>query len=121
MSWWLLIAGVSLTSSLVQSAWSDVEYTTQAQRTTAEIQVDGRLDEAAWQAVQPISRFVQVEPNEGEAISLPTEIRILYDDEKLYFAYTCYDPEIEQLNMTEMRRDADGLNDDDHAFLLLDP
>ena len=121
MSRWLLIAGVSLFSSLVQPAWSNVGYTAQARRTTAEIRVDGQLDEAAWQAVKPISQFVQIEPNEGEAVSLPTEIRILYDDEKLYFAYTCYDPEIEQLNMTEMRRDAESLKSDDHAFLLLDP
>ena len=121
IGWWFLVVGALLASSLVQPAWSDVEHTAQAQRTTAEIRVDGRLDEPVWQAVQPISQFAQLQPNEGEAISLPTEIRILYDDEKLYFGYTCYDPDIERLTMSEMRRDANGLKSDDHGFLLLDP
>jgi hypothetical protein len=48
------------------------------------ISIDGRLDEAAWDRAAPITDFRQYEPNEGAPASLPTELRILYDDEALY-------------------------------------
>ena len=50
----------------------------------ADIHLDGRLDEDAWQIATPITDFVQAEPNEGAPPSDPMEIRILYDDTALW-------------------------------------
>lgn len=55
-----------------------------ATRLQGPLSVDGRLDEAAWQQATPISGFRQFQPDEGQAASLPTEVRILYDDGALY-------------------------------------
>jgi hypothetical protein len=51
---------------------------------TAPVAIDGRLDEKAWSAATPITAFRQYQPTEGAAATLPTEIRILFDDRALY-------------------------------------
>src|SRR5512140_711607 len=55
-----------------------------AARRSTPIVIDGRLDEAAWNAATPITALRQYQPNEGAPASLPTEIRILFDDRALY-------------------------------------
>ena len=105
----------------VKAETEPTKYRAEAYRTETKIKVDGVLDEADWQKASPITDFVQVEPNEGESITQPMEIRILYDDKNLYFGYTCYDSDISKAVINEMRRDANGLHDNDCAFLILDP
>ncbi len=63
-----------------------------AHRSTA-VTIDGRLDESAWSAATPISAFRQYQPQEGAPASLPTEIRILYDDRALYLGARLSDPQ----------------------------
>ena len=48
------------------------------------VDVDGRLDDAAWQAIPAITDFVQVEPVQGEAPRNPMEVKIAFDDDALY-------------------------------------
>jgi hypothetical protein len=55
-----------------------------AARIDGAITVDGRLDEAAWQTATPITAFLQVDPREGEPVSQPTEVRVLYSADALY-------------------------------------
>lgn len=62
-----------------------------AHRTTP-ITIDGRLDETAWAQAKPITQFRQTQPNEGAPAALPTEVRILYDDEALYVGARMSDP-----------------------------
>jgi hypothetical protein len=46
-------------------------------RISEPINIDGRLDEAAWSQAEPATDFRQQEPNEGEAASEKTEVRVL--------------------------------------------
>jgi hypothetical protein len=46
--------------------------------------IDGKLDEAAWQAAPVFSDFIQLDPNEGEPATERTEVRVLYTDAALY-------------------------------------
>ena len=48
------------------------------------IRIDGRLDEAAWRLSQPITDFVQKEPDEGAPPREVTEVRIVYDEHAVY-------------------------------------
>jgi len=105
----------------IKAETEPTKWRAEAYRTSMKMEIDGVLDEADWQKANPITDFVQVEPNEGEPITQPMEIRILYDDKNIYFGYTCYDSDISNAVINEMRRDAHGLYDNDHAFLLLDP
>lgn len=65
---------------------------TQAVARDGTISVDGVLDEAAWARAQPITELRQYQPSEGEPASLPTEIRILYDEHALYIGARMGDP-----------------------------
>jgi hypothetical protein len=56
----------------------------QAVERTGPIVLDGRLDEAVWQAAVPATDFVQIEPDEGKPATQRTEIRLAYDAEALY-------------------------------------
>jgi hypothetical protein len=61
------------------------------EKATDKINIDGNLDEASWKYAKPITELVQYEPRQGEAPSLKTEIRILFDEKNLYFSGVCYD------------------------------
>ena len=91
-----------------------------AYRTYESVEIDGDLTEADWQHAKPISQFVQIEPYEGEIGSESMEVRILYDNENIYFGFTCYDSDISKLVANEMRRDSRDLHENDNVFLLLD-
>ncbi len=55
-----------------------------AQRTSGPIRIDGHLDEEAWSKAMPARDFFQTYPNYGQAAPLPTEVRVLFDNEAIY-------------------------------------
>jgi hypothetical protein len=120
----LLLWICALFSPLIVNAQSEpMQPRTSAYRIFQNIKVDGNLDEPPWQNAQPINRLFQIQPNQGEPMTQATEVRILYDDKKLYLGFTCFDSEIEKLVANEMRRDGsgqDGLRENDHVSILLD-
>ena len=48
------------------------------------MQVDGRLDDEAWEAAEVISEFYQRSTRDVVEASERTEVRVLYDDRFLY-------------------------------------
>jgi hypothetical protein len=62
-----------------------------AVRVSASIQIDGMPDEAAWATAMPMTFFTQIDPNEGDPVSQPTEVRFLFDDAALYIGGRFYD------------------------------
>ena len=91
-----------------------------AHRTSEEIKIDGVLDEPVWQTVEPIRELYQIQPDEGKPMSQPSEVRILYDDNKLYFGFIFFEEDIDKIVANDMRRDSTGLRSNDYGFLLLD-
>jgi hypothetical protein len=55
------------------------------------IDIDGRVDEAAWGAATPITEFLQQRPDEGKPASEKTELRILYDESAVYIGARMFD------------------------------
>jgi Domain of unknown function (DUF5916)/Carbohydrate family 9 binding domain-like len=86
--------------------------TLQAARLQGEVRLDGRLDDAAWQAAQPSDAFTQSYPDPGAAPTLRTEARVLYDDENLYVAVRLHDPAPDSIAAPLARRDAGGIYSD---------
>lgn len=66
--------------------------------------IDGKLDENTWLAAERASGFWLLNA-EGKA-SIQTEVRAAYDSEYLYFAFTCEDPNPDEILMRYTRRDA---------------
>ena len=91
-----------------------------AHRISEEIKIDGILDEPIWQSVEPIRQLYQIQPDQGEPATQPSEVRMLYDDKKLYFGFIFFDSDIDKLVANDMRRDSPGLRSNDYGFLLLD-
>ena len=60
-------------------------------RLTGPIALDGRVDEAAWDAVAPLA-LVTHWPAFGDAPSERTEIRLAHDDAFIYVSCRCYAP-----------------------------
>jgi hypothetical protein len=76
-----------------------------AVRTSAAPLIDGVLRDPSWSSAQPVTDFTQSEPMEGMAPSQPTQIRILYDDDALYFGCMMYDSSPERIGRRLARRD----------------
>jgi len=88
-------------------------------RVEAVIHVDGRLDEPVWQQIEPITRFIQTQPDEGKPATERTEVRIFYTNSRLYFGFTCFDSEpgkiVARLDSHDARTNSDSVD------ILLDP
>jgi hypothetical protein len=110
----------SLQSIPVSAAQRSAEEraTARAVPTDTAIRVDGRLDEPAWRAAPAIAQFLQKDPQEGQAATERTEIRILYTKSSIYFAIRCDDSEASRILATELRRDNEFLSDDSISILL---
>ena len=84
----------------------------------AAIDMDGRLDEEAWERAIPITDFTQKEPVEGGTPSERTEIRVVYDEDALYIGAMFYD-DPEGILVFQKRRDG-FLSADDRFMWILD-
>jgi hypothetical protein len=51
--------------------------------------IDGRLDDEVWAAVPVTAAFTQKFPREGQPPSEPTAVRIGYDEDAIYLAFSC--------------------------------
>jgi len=81
--------------------------------------IDGLLDDAVWANAAVTGDFLQRDPEEGAPATESTDVRVLYDQDSLYFGVRCYDSRPSLIRATELRRD-DALDNDDSFSLLLD-
>ena len=95
--------------------------TVRATRLTQEIRLDGRLDEAAYRTVRPITGFIQQIPDEGAPASERTDVWVFFDENSLYVTARAFDsaPPSEWV-ANEMRHDVGQLRQNDSFSFLLD-
>ncbi|HXV86628.1 MAG TPA: DUF5916 domain-containing protein, partial [Gemmatimonadales bacterium] len=84
---------------------------------TSGVVVDGRLDDAAWQAAPPVGAFVQAEPDEGSPASARTDAWIAFDHEFLYVAAYCADQPT-GIVINDIRKDFGKENQDVFEVIL---
>jgi len=80
------------------------KFTVAAVRTEIPPVIDGILDDEVWKNAPSVSDFIQFEPDKGKPASVRTVAKILYDNDYIYVAFLCYDPEPEKIEL-EARRD----------------
>ena len=83
------------------------------------ITLDGRLDEGVWMRAVPATNFRQQDPDNGAPATEQTEVRFVYDDDKLYMGVTLFDSEPDKLIYYQMGRDG-GLPADDKLQWAID-
>ncbi len=68
--------------------------------------LDGRLDDPAWQGALIVSDFTQVEPEDGTEPSERTEVWVVYDGSALYIGARLHDSDPEAIARRLGRRDS---------------
>ena len=97
------------------------QVTVRAVRLTGGLALDGVLDEEIYRTVEPISDFVQIEPDNGAPATEKTEFWVFFDDANFYISVRAWHsaPESEWI-ANEMRRDSFTLLNNENISFLLD-
>jgi len=107
---------------LVTLTWSfasNPDYVTTAGVANIEPVIDGHIiNDPAWETVPEINTFTQKSPDEGEAVTERTVVKVMYSTHILYIAAVCYDTNPEKIVITDTRRDAPLNNTDSFMFIL---
>jgi len=82
-----------------------------AVRAASPIAIDGRIDEPAWRDAPVFDAFILNEPTEGGPPSERTELRVVFDDRRVTFAFVCYDSRPDTINRSLARRDTEPGSD----------
>ena len=100
---------------------ADGRATLLAHRLSAELNLDGSLDEAVYSEIRGAGGFVQQFPIEGAPATEDTEVWVFYDDENVYVGMRCWDsaPE-DQWIANEMQRDSFQLIQNDRVAVAFD-
>lgn len=83
------------------------------------IELDGLLDEPAWQRAVPATDFIQQDPVLGGTPTERTEVRIIYSRDHLYMGVLCFDSEPDKMLGNTMKRD-EYLRADDRFMWVMD-
>jgi hypothetical protein len=104
---------------------NDVDYETahlerriKTVRISEKIEIDGKLDEAAWANAPIATDFLQSEPKEGEPSAELTEVRVLYDNQNIYFGAYLHDSKIKNIVVTDLKKDFSGDGGDTFEVVL---
>ncbi len=84
----------------------------------ASIDIDGEIDEAAWESAPLLTGFTQFDPVEGVPATQRTEARVLLTDDAIYFSVKAYDDVEGGVRATLGDRDSFGFSDDYVRFIV---
>src|SRR5258708_38710447 len=124
-----IAAGVTLVSSAVSAAQparpippDPMNYTLRAVRidTSEAPKIDGDLSDPVWAKAAILDDFRQMEPNPGQPATERTVLRILYDENNIYFGVYLYDDEPDKIAVRSMTRDGPVFAEDEFR-IVLDP
>lgn len=90
-------------------------------KTIGKILIDGKLNERDWYTAHTITSFKQVEPSQGNDANFDTEVKILFDDEHIYFGvYAKGSLGSKDIRLPNLMRDF-SFNSNDLFGIALDP
>lgn len=82
------------------------------------IKIDGILDDSPWKQAIAYSNFETFQPSYGKKMSHETYVYSAYDEDHLYFAFHCSNPDPEKILGTLTKRD--NIYSEDWVMVLLD-
>ena len=91
----------------------------QTKFTTANINIDGKLDESIWETAPIATDFIMFQPDNGKAIpeNKRTEVKVLYDNDAIYIGAMLYDNEPNKILKEISKRDDFGAADQFGVFI----
>jgi hypothetical protein len=81
--------------------------------------IDGQLDDKAWKNPPLKKDFITFHPIYGEKLPCETRVWVANDNENLYFAFHCLDPEPTKIKTSLTKRD--NMFNDDYVGVAVDP
>jgi hypothetical protein len=94
--------------------------TVRAFRVPSPLRIDGRLDEEIYRTIDPLTGFIQQEPDEGLPATEKTEAWILFDDVNLYICARNWDSHPEREIANELRRDNGNILGNENLTFAID-
>jgi hypothetical protein len=82
--------------------------------------IDGRLDEEVYRTSPHLGSFIQQDPVDGDAPTEGTDVWIFFDDRNLYISAQCWDSQPDRIVGNELRRDHNGIFQNDNVTITLD-
>lgn len=99
----------------------DGQATVRAIKLAVPLKVDGVLDEEVYSREKPFGGLIQVAPRYGEQMTERSDVWILYDNRHIYLVCRCWDSAPpEEWIVNELRRDTNGLRNNDHIGAMFD-
>jgi hypothetical protein len=114
----LLASVLALGGTCIAESSADAPGVITARHSQGRVQLDGRLDEAAWQDAGVAAELVQQSPHPGEPTPFKTVVRILIVKDTLYFGFECSEPEPSKIAIHTMARDGFTVGDDTVSIVL---
>ncbi len=72
---------------------------------SGKMKIDGVLDESVWKDAALANNFTEINPGDNVKPEVETEVKIFYDDENIYFGYTCYENDMNSVRAHLSDRD----------------
>src|SRR3954470_11318939 len=85
---------------------------------SASITLDGLLNEPAWRDA-PVLNLTPQSPKPGQPTLYETQVQVIVTHARIYFGFTCQDPDPRHIAIHTMRRDGE-LKGDDTVSIVLD-
>src|SRR5688572_12653816 len=82
------------------------------------IRLDGAPDEPIWERARPATGFLQREPDNGAPATERTEVRVVYDTDRLLLSVICHDSEPDRVLANQMQRDRSFETDDRFVWTI---
>ena len=112
------LMGGLVAAALLAAGQSPTRPAVRAGRIDTPPELDGRVDDEVWKAIEPATGFTQRNPDEGARATEETEVRFAFDDQNLYIGIRCLDSEPQAAVLTQNRRDGEMENTDSIQILL---
>ena len=90
----------------------------QAARATGSVTLDGVLDERDWESAPMAQNFIQSDPREGQPATFDTQVRLLYDNDALYFGVVAFDAEPARIIVNDLKKDYNTESSDGFRIIL---
>ena len=117
--YFLLIVAIILLSNFKAQSLNNEKRSLRIVKVNKAPHIDGVLDESVWLNAAVAKDFKQYEPYNGDKASLPTEVKIIYDDQAIYFGAIMYDNNPESIiRDLGVRDEFSGMNSDLFTVLI---
>jgi hypothetical protein len=98
----------------------DGAVTVRATRVEVPPRVDGVLDDEIYRTLEPITDFIQQDPDEGQLATEPTLVWIVFDAGTIYIAARCRDSQPHRIMANDLRRDGRNVSQNDNLSVVID-